>query len=179
MNNLWMQEIIRKIHLYSKHELVTFFLKKIYQCALLYLYTNWLTPGESNLFSIVGPYESTPPLVVYLSLSLPRDTPSSASSDSSYGLVLSPFRTFVFQMKWNVNLTDQSREPNYNMIRSLLHPCFITRTYMLLSAVTTLTLKNLVLRQMPIPCSILNLGMLLWLHHQTTMHSMVKEIKIA
>jgi hypothetical protein len=155
------------------------FLKKIYHCALLYLYANWLTPGESNLFSIVGPYESTPPLVVYLSLSLPRDTPSSASSDSSHGLVLSPFRTFVFQMKWNVNRTSQSREPNNDMIGSLLHPCFITGTYMLLSAVTILMLKNLRLRETPIPCSILNMVMLLWLHHQTILHSTVTDIQIS
>ena len=146
---------------------------------MLYLYANWLTPGESNLFSIVGPYKSTPPLAVYLSLSLRRDTPSSASSDSSHGLVLSPFRTFVFQMKWNVNLTAQSREPNNNTTCSLLHPCFIARTYMLLSAVTILTLKNIRLRETPIRCSILNLGILLWLHHQTTVHSMVMDIKIS
>ena len=150
---------------------------------MLYLYANWLTPGESNLFSIVGPYESTPPLVVYLSLSLPCDTPSSASSDSSHGLVLSPFRTFVFQMKWNVNLTAQSREPNNNMICSLFHPCFITRTYirMLLPAVIILTLKNLRLWERPIPCSLLlvNLGMLLWLHHQTTVYSTIMDIQIS
>jgi hypothetical protein len=122
---------------------------------LLYLHANWLTPGESNLFSIVSLYEITPPLVVYLFLSLPCGTPSSASSDSSHGLVLSPFRTFVFQMKWNVNLTAQSREPSNNMTCWTVHPSFITRTYILLSAVTILTLTNLRLRPMSIPCNIL------------------------
>jgi hypothetical protein len=130
--------------------------KKVYHCASLYLYANWLTPGESNLLSIVGPYEVTPPLVFYFFLSLFCDAPSSASSDSSQGSVLSPFRTFVFQMKWNVNLTAQTREPSNSMICWMLHPAFITRTYMLLTVVTILTLTNLRQRATLIPCSVLH-----------------------